>query len=105
MGPWVMISAGWYKVISMMKLGQTKVPIEKVPALAKVCGVDEAYFMRLAMQEYLPETWKAIQHALGEALTPNESAMLAIARDVFPEDDMKLDKAGKATLKDALETH
>ena len=45
----------------MMKLGQTKVPLDKIPLLAKACGVDQAFFMRLALQEYMPAGWDGDQ--------------------------------------------
>ncbi|WP_370163082.1 hypothetical protein [Limimaricola soesokkakensis] len=58
----IAIATGYTKpnVISMMKTGQTKVPIEKIPALAAATGVEVAPFLRLALQEYMPETWKVI---------------------------------------------
>ena len=34
-------------IITMFKKGQTKVPIEKIPAFAKVIGVDQAFLMRI----------------------------------------------------------
>lgn len=58
-------------VMSMLKLGTTKVPINKVGPLAKALGVDPVYFMRLVMTEYMPETWSAIEEVLGaERLVP-----------------------------------
>ncbi|MCE8526988.1 helix-turn-helix transcriptional regulator [Ruegeria pomeroyi] len=54
-------------IISMMKNGITKIPVEKIPALAAATGVEPAPFIRLALQEYMPETWKVI-HANLEAL-------------------------------------
>ncbi|KPQ26470.1 MAG: hypothetical protein HLUCCO06_16280 [Halomonas sp. HL-93] len=55
-------AAGYTKpnVISMMKKGQTKIPIEKIPALAAAASIEAAPFLRLALQEYMPETWHVI---------------------------------------------
>ena len=37
-------------IISMMQFGQTKVPLEKVPVLARALGVDPAQLTRIAMR-------------------------------------------------------
>lgn len=42
-------------IISMMKMGMTKVPIARVPALAKSLDVDPVEFFRMCMEEYSPE--------------------------------------------------
>ncbi len=51
-------------VISMMKKGQCKVPIARVPALARACGADEWVFLKTALKEYHPEVWDTIRHYL-----------------------------------------
>lgn len=69
---------GWAKpnVISMMKQGLTKVPLDKVPALAKACGVDPAVFVRIAMNEYMPEVWRVVREYGGEPLSKEELALV-----------------------------
>ncbi|RYH08033.1 helix-turn-helix transcriptional regulator [Tropicimonas sp. IMCC6043] len=51
--------AGFEKpdIISMMKLGETKVPIERIRALAIACNVEASDFLRVALQECHPEMW------------------------------------------------
>ncbi len=51
-------------VISMMKKGQCKVPIARIPALARACGADEWVFLETALKEYHPEVWGTIRHYL-----------------------------------------
>lgn len=68
-------------IISMMKQGITKIPIEKIPALAKACGVEPQHFLRLAMQEYMPDTWAVISKYGGEMLTDDERAVLQAYRE------------------------
>jgi len=63
-------------VMSMMKQGITKIPIYKVPDIAKACTVDPAYFVQLVMREYHPEIWKVISDHTGEFLTEEEKACL-----------------------------
>ena len=54
-------------VISMMKTGDMKVPIDRAPALARACGADPAAFTRLVIQEYMPEVWEMLSVEFGQA--------------------------------------
>ena len=42
-------------IITMFKQGTTKVPLEKIPALARALGIDRIEMLRRAMREYAPE--------------------------------------------------
>jgi len=42
-------------VLSMIKQGQTKMPMARIPQMAKALDVDAVEFFRLAMSEYMPE--------------------------------------------------
>lgn len=59
-------------IISMFKTGRTKVPIEIIPKLAELLGVSELYFLKLALEEYHPETWMVIERAFGTLISENE---------------------------------
>lgn len=72
-------------VISMMKFGQTKVPISKIPLLAKALGVDPVHFLRVAMIEYHSEVWNTLVDIMGEPLTDNERMLLSIYRNSSDE--------------------
>lgn len=65
---------GWNSanVLSMMKQGITKVPVEKAPDLAKSIGVDQSVFLRIVMNEYMPEAWAVIRKFSGDLLTEEE---------------------------------
>ena len=54
--------AGYEKpnIISMFKYGEAKVPLDKIPALAKALEIDPAHLFRLALEQYWP--------ALGETI-------------------------------------
>jgi len=69
-------------VLSMMKLGQTKIPIEKAPLLARACGIDPAEFTRHVMQEYAPAVWTTLEATFGESLTPAERRCLDAFREI-----------------------
>ena len=52
-------------VLTMLKHGTTRIPIHRVPALARSLGVDPARFMRLVLEEYQPAILEAIEGSLG----------------------------------------
>ncbi|MEO3430707.1 helix-turn-helix transcriptional regulator [Pelagibius sp. CAU 1746] len=78
-------------VITMMKRGQTKVPIEKVPSFAKALGVDPAHFLRIVMREYYPENWRVLRDALGFVVTRNERELVEVVRTATGDTDPRID--------------
>lgn len=67
-------------VLSMMKHGQTKVPFEKVPALAKALGVDVGYLMLLSVEQHWPGMLDLIKRIFGHVVSENEMALIASLR-------------------------
>jgi hypothetical protein len=45
-------------IISMIKMGLTKLPLTRIPALAKSIDVDPAELYRMCMEEYMPDLLK-----------------------------------------------
>lgn len=89
-------------IITMFKQGQTKVPIEKVPALARALGLDPAHLLSLAMKEYMPEVYKTVQETLGRTVSKNEYAMIEAIREITGNQDPPLTKDLRGKLKEAL---
>lgn len=77
-------------IISMFKKGQTKVPLEKIPDLAKVLRVDPAFLMRLGLDQYWPERWEALRLMFDGIATNNERELLDAAREVLGDQDYKI---------------
>lgn len=76
------------QIITLFKQGRTKVPLDRVGPLAKALDVDPAHLLRLAMQEYLPETWNAIEEILhSTVLTKNELELIRKYRQVTGDSD------------------
>jgi hypothetical protein len=63
-------------IITMFKQGKTRVPIEKVPAFAKILGLDSKMLLRRAMLEYCPELFRAVENNFGAIITKNELEIL-----------------------------
>lgn len=70
-------------IISMIKTGITKMPIARVPAMAKSIDCDPVELFRLCMGEYMPE-------------------VLAIADDVYAREKLT---AGEREVIDRLRIH
>jgi hypothetical protein len=80
---------GWPKpnVITMLKQGHMKVPLEKIGPLAKSLEVDPAVLFWLCMSEYAGETLKALVLATpGLVLAPNEREVLKAYRALVGND-------------------
>lgn len=73
-------------IISMFKFGQSKVPLDKIPALAKALNVDPAFLFRLAMKQYWKGAEETIAAIFGTVLTENEKMVIAILREATKDD-------------------
>lgn len=79
-------------VIAMMFTGSMKVPINKVPALAKVLGLDPIALLRRVFMEYSPDVWRTIEDTLGSSvpLAANEVALIQGLREHLGGEDVAL---------------
>src|SRR4051812_12146159 len=71
-------AAGYDKpnILSMFKRGDTKIPIDKVPALAKALEVDVAHLFRLVVETHWPTVLPVIEEIFGGQLaSKNEVAI------------------------------
>lgn len=69
-------------IITMFKQGVTSLPINKVLPMAKSLHADPGYLMRLALMEYMPEAYAAIEEVMGVdfTLTDNERELIKMLR-------------------------
>lgn len=75
-------------IITMFKNGSTKIPLNRIGPLAKAIGADPAHLLRLAMIEYFPETWQAVENIMqSTALTANELALVRSYRELTGDND------------------
>lgn len=78
-------ACGWPKpnFITMLKKGDSKVPLDKIGPLAEVLDVEPVYFFWLVMQEYYPDTLHSIEDAIrGVMLTELEKELVESYRDL-----------------------
>lgn len=75
-------------IITMFKQGHTKVPLNRVGALATTLGISPAHLMRMVLEEYMPETWEAVERALGlMILSEEEERLIRTFREMRITDD------------------
>ena len=69
-------------IITMLKNGQTKLPVARVGQIARALGVDPLYLFSLVMTEYEPETWKIIQESILKQpyVSANEIEIIEVVR-------------------------
>ena len=66
--------------ISMMKTGEMKVPIERIPALSNAMGINPSDFLATALKEYQPEVWEVINNTFGTYIGSAELDLVILYR-------------------------
>jgi hypothetical protein len=87
-------------VMSMIKCGLTKVPLDRIGALATALEVDSAFLVRVVLREYMPTLWPAIEHSMhGPVLSKNERELIETLRTASGETDpaFKVAAGGEVT--------
>ena len=67
-------------MISMLKSGETKLPLAKLGSFAKAVNTDPTHLLKLCLHEYYPDVWEAIKNHLDAAVTSDELRMLRAIR-------------------------
>ncbi len=91
-------------MISMFKRGEAKVPLDKIPQLAKALGVDAGHLFRLALEQYWPGEAKLILDIFGRTATENEEIILlkkwrAASRNTDPASSARIESVVDAMIE------
>lgn len=87
-------------MMTFLKNGRNKVPLDRVPSLAKALEVDPAFLMRLALDQAVgPTAAKAISEIFGTPATENERGWLNELRDASDNTDPRLTARSRAALR------
>jgi transcriptional regulator with XRE-family HTH domain len=89
-------------MISMMKYGDVKIPLAKVPALAKVLNVDPAHLMRLVLAHQYGEEGAALAAIFGSTVTKNEAKLLETWRSIVGDEDPEFTPAMQRAIRAAV---
>lgn len=88
--------------INMMAKGTMKVPMDKIPALARALNVDAGFLFRLALNSQWPEDAAVIAQIFGTSLTKNETEIIEFIRGVSKNSDPSLSRDVEAKLRAAF---
>ncbi len=66
-------------MLSMIRKGQTKVPLTRIPALAHSLGLDERALFEAALREYQPELWLILDGLYGISKATSTCSCQALA--------------------------
>jgi DNA-binding Xre family transcriptional regulator len=87
-------------MLSILKAGKSKIPLDRVPSLAKALECDPAYLMRIALEQAVGITAaKAITDIFGSPVTENEAAWLEEIRDASGNSDPRLTARTRVALR------
>ena len=87
-------------VITMLKLGQTKLAIDRVPSMAKALVVDPALLLRLTFEQAFDETTaRAVDEIFGTPITANERGWIDELRNASGSSDPRLTARSRAGLR------
>lgn len=91
----IAIEIGYSKshYILAIKKGKMRVPLQKVPALARALDADPAALLRFALAEYNPALLAALTGVLGEFVTKNELELIRMLRRESGSEDIKYTEA------------
>lgn len=87
-------------MLTMMKQGVSKVPLDRVPQLAAALEVDPRYLFRLAIEQDGFETRKTvIEDIFGTIVSRNELAWIQEIRDASSHSDPSLATRSRVALR------
>jgi transcriptional regulator with XRE-family HTH domain len=89
-------------MLSMVKHGKSRLPLERVPALAEALEIDAALLFRTVLAENCPGYERVVIRIFGAVLTEEERDMIAFIRHVSGGEIPQLNRRLEKAIKDAL---
>ena len=90
-------------IISMLKSGETRVPLDRIPALAQTLGMDEKEFLLLAIEEYHPGVHEVLVDVLGLPLSDAELGIVTMFRMASMRGKIEIEGPFKVVLEGLLD--
>jgi transcriptional regulator with XRE-family HTH domain len=90
-------------ILSMLKKGETHVPLNRIPALARILGMKEREFLLGAIAEYHPGVHEVLVDVLGLPLSDAEIAIVAMFRMASLRGEIEIEGAFRNALESILE--
>jgi transcriptional regulator with XRE-family HTH domain len=98
----IAIDSGFVSVnmLSMLKKGSSKLPIDRVPSLARALEVDPAYLLRLTLEQAKGDTIaQALVEIMGTPVTGNELGWLQEIRSASDHTDPRMTGRNRAAIR------
>jgi transcriptional regulator with XRE-family HTH domain len=90
-------------IISMLKTGETRVPLDRIPALAQTLGMNERDFLLTAIAEYHPGIHEVLVDILGLPLSDAELGIVTMFRMASIRGEIEIEGPLKSALEGLLE--
>jgi hypothetical protein len=92
-------------VVAMILRGRMRLPLSRLPALARVLEVDPIWLLRVTLNEYEPAVWQVIESVVGSdaLLSARERALIDFVRDHAGGTDPDLLEA--SSLREQIKLH
>jgi transcriptional regulator with XRE-family HTH domain len=90
-------------IISMLKTGETRVPLDRIPALAQTLGMNERDFLLTAIAEYHPGIHEVLVDILGLPLSDAELGIVTMFRMASIRGEIEVEGPLKSALEGLLE--
>lgn len=102
----IALEAGFPKpnILSMLKAGDTKLPLDRVAALARALDADPAHLFRLAMVDQWPELAPVIEEVFGRQMASQHEVAIFLTKwraataNIDPAPNARIDAAVDRTL-------
>ena len=92
-------------VITMIKQGKTKVPLNKIGSMAKALEVDPVFFFKLVMTEYMPDLMDVIASITNQPIiTNNELEFIQVIRSAKVVNPKLRTETEKKKFREFIET-
>lgn len=86
--------------LSMLKKGENKLALDRVPAMAKALDVDAALLFRFALMQMGNESMlEAVEKVFGTIVSQNEALWLNALREASDNSDPRLGKRERTALR------
>lgn len=90
-------------MLSMLKNGSSKLPLDRVPSLARALECDPAYLLRLTLEQVVGDTAAhALVEIMGTPITRNELGWLNEIREASDHSDPRMTARGRTAIRSAF---
>lgn len=87
-------------MLSMVKAGKTRLPLDRVPTLAKALECDPRYLFRLAIEQTGGETQRrAVEEIFGTIVSENEVGWVQEIRDASDNTDPRITSRARSAIR------